>query len=340
MVNHEHRLAAAYIRVGMIGLGRFSQFHLKCLRQLPNVKLVAAADLSETRRLETAQEWGCTCYASWQEMIDSEKLDAVIVLTPEMHHVEPTLAALQAGCHVFVEKPIALTEQDAERMIETAKQNNRLLMVGHVLRFDPRMLAARQAVQQGEVGKVRSIYSRRNNPSRYFSLYERTNLMYILGIHDIDLQRWMTGAEVVEVFARSSSSTGNGPDLIWAMLTFSDGTIGVIENNWLISKQAPAEMDVRMEIVGEEGIIHFQDPDQSLVFWSGNGVTHRASYIWNEAHDSYAGYILEEMKHFYQCVRDNTPSPILLLEDAKEAVRVAEAIILSSQTGQPVRLAP
>ena len=340
MVIHEHQQAAAHIRVGMIGLGRFSQFHLKCLKQLSNVKLVAAADLNESRRLETAEEWGCACYASWQEMIDTENLDVVIVLTPEMHHTDPVLAALQAGCHVFVEKPMALTEQDAERMIETAKRNKRLLMVGHVLRFDPRMLAARQAVQQGEFGRIRSIYSRRNNPSRYFSLYERTNLMYILGIHDIDLQRWLTGAEVVEVFARSSSGAGNGPDLIWAMLTFSDGTIGVIENNWLIPEQAPAEMDVRMEIVGEEGSIHFQDPDQSLVFWSDHGVVHKASYIWNEAYDSYAGYIFEEMKHFYQCVRDSTPSPILLPEDAKEAVRVAEAIILSSQTGQPVRLAP
>ena len=326
------------IRVGMIGLGRFSRYHLKCLKQQQGVVLAAVADPNRERTEEVAAEWGCRGYEDWRRMLEDEALDAVVVLTPEDMHTEPVLKALASGCHVFVEKPLALTEADARRMVRTAEERGKLLMVGHVGRFDPRIAHIRREVEAGSLGKLRSVYCRRNNPKKYFHIYRRSSPIYVLGIHDIDLMHWVTGSRVVEVFARASASADGAPDLVWSMLTFADGTIGIIENHWLMPDSAPAEMDIRMEVVGEAGTIHLQDPVPTLESWTGAALSYPASYSWNELHDRYTGHLLEEMTHFYACVRANKPSTILRPHDALEAVKVAEAIVRSCETGLPVKL--
>ncbi|MFD0961082.1 Gfo/Idh/MocA family protein [Paenibacillus chungangensis] len=330
--------ARQVIRLGIIGLGRFSRYHLICLSQQIDVKLIAVADLNKDQVNEVVEQWNCKGYLDWNAMLDNESMDAVIVLTPEMYHVEPVLKALSKGCHVFVEKPLALEHEEAAKLVQTAEQANRLLMVGHVGRFDTRLLKMKRAITEGRLGPLRSIYARRNNPKKYFSIYRRSNPIYILGIHDIDLMHWMTGSRVVEVFARSSSSSDSEHDLIWSMLKYANGTIGVIENNWLMPDNTPAEMDIRMEIVGDSGTIHFQEPDRSLEFWVDDAITAPASYSWNEVYGQYYGDLHNEMNHFYACIRQNKPSSILNPYDALEAVKVAEAIVQSSKTGLPIQL--
>ncbi|MBP1988558.1 Gfo/Idh/MocA family protein [Paenibacillus eucommiae] len=326
------------IKIGIIGLGRFSRLHFQCLKQIPGVKIAAVVDLDPQRASETAAEWNCKGYTDWSEMLAEQQLDAVTVLTPEAYHVEPVIAALQAGCHVFVEKPLALDEASAQEMIRVSETTGKVLTVGHVCRFDSRLISIKEAIQEGRLGKLRSIYARRNNPKKYFPIYRRTDPIYILGIHDIDLLHWFTGSQVEEVYARRSGPGNNEYDLIWSMLKFADGTIAVIENNWLMPDRTPAEQDVRMEIVGETGTAHFQDPDQTLTFWDNAAVTTPASYAWSETYGNISGALLEELKHFYACVRENKTSAILRPEDALSAVRVAKAILQSCDSGLPVKL--
>lgn len=326
------------LQVGIIGLGRFSRFHLLALRQQPGVRLTAVADVNEERVREVTAEWGCAGYADWSRMLEEERLDAVVVLTPEHHHAEPVMKALERGAHVFVEKPLAVGSEAAENLVKAAEQAGKQLMVGHVCRFDARLIQIRKAVEEGRIGKLRSFYSRRNNPKKYFHIYARTNPIYILGIHDIDLMQWIVDAPVEEVYAKQSFSASGQTDLVWSMLTFADGTIGVIENNWLIPDHAPAEIETVMEIVGDAGIIHHRDPDQSLQFWTDGAVATPASYSWNDTYGRPSGYLLEEMTHFYTCVQKNAPSSILKPRDALAAVRVAEAVIQSCETGIAVRI--
>lgn len=326
------------IKLGMIGLGRFSRLHLQCIKQIPGLALTAVADIDAARAAQVAAEWNCKDYADWRRMLAETKLDAVIVLTPETHHMEPVVAALEAGCDVFVEKPLAVDSASARHMVEAAERAGKLLTVGHVCRFDARYTEIRRAIEDGKLGKLRSLYARRNNPQSFFPIYRRANPIFILGIHDIDLLRWFAASPVKEVYAKSSGRSAAEHDLVWSMLTFGDGTIGVIENHWLLPDGSPAQQDVRMEITGDAGIIHFQDPDQTLVLWDDRGTAAPFSPHWSEVHGRYSGALFEELLHFFACVRSGTPSDVLRPEDAYAAVRVAEAIVESCATGRPVQV--
>jgi len=326
------------IKVGLIGIGRFSNFHLQSIRQLPGVTVTAVADLNPERVESVKGEWGCAGYTDWRRMLEEQELDAVTVLTPEHAHEEPVLAALDAGCHVFVEKPLSIDSAACERMIAAAGKADKLLMVGHVCRFGIRHLEMKRAVDSGALGKLRSIYGRRNNGSKYFPIYKRVDPVYILGIHDIDLMHWLSGSTVTEVFARSTGPADGGVDLQWAMLTFANGVIGVVESSWLVPGGAPAEVDVRMEVVGERGTIHFQEPDDGLSVWGDRMSENTPLHDWQPKYGRVSGALVEELHHFYDCVRNNRKSDILLPEDALAAVRVAEAIVQSCKTGLPVKL--
>lgn len=325
------------IKAGIIGLGRFARYHLECLSQMRDVQLVAVADSQRERMEQVAQDWGCSGYTSGEEMVAAHKLDAVLVLTPEARHVAPVLAAIENGNHVFVEKPLTLDSASAQQLIDRAIKSNRLLMVGHVTRFEPRFIKLRKAIREGKLGALRSMYCRRNNPKKYFPIYKRSHPAFILGIHDIDLMLWLSGSRVTEVFAKCTT-TGGAPDLVWSMLTFDNGSIGVIENQWLMPDHTPSDQDICMELVGEKGTIHVNDPDLTMVLWNDEGVDAPFRSGWHDIYGKLNGPLFYELQHFFDCVRKNAKSEILIPEDALKAVRVAESIVQSCETGLPVSL--
>jgi predicted dehydrogenase len=102
--------------------------------------------------------------------------------------------------------------------------------------------------------------------------------------------------------------------------------------------RTPAEQDVRLEIVGETGMIHVRDPDDTVTVWDGGGTSAPASYQWGIVHGRITGALLEELRHFYECVRSGSPSDVLRPRDALAAVRTAEAVVRSCETGTIVRL--
>ncbi|MFS0821544.1 Gfo/Idh/MocA family protein [Bacillus sp. 1P02SD] len=324
------------VRVGLIGLGRFSQLHIQCLLNISNIKLAAVADVRKEIVDKAKSELGCHGYTDWKEMLEREELDVVHVLTPEGLHTEPVIFSLRAGCHVFVEKPLATNSNDAKEMMKVAQDYGKQLMVGHVCRFDSRYSLIKEELETGRIGKIRSLYARRNNPKKYFSIYRRSNPVFILGIHDIDLMRWYTDSHVTEVYAQSTPSTTGDVDLIWAMLTFDNGSVGMIENNWLVPDRAPSFMDVRMEIVGEDGTVHIQDPDQTITFWDNEGLSTPPIFSWSNVHGVPVGALFEELKHFYQCIFTDRHSHILNPEDALSAVMIAEAIVQSIKEKKPI----
>lgn len=322
-----------------MGMGRFAQAHLPCLRQIPDVVLAAVCDIVADNAFRAAEEWSCNGYTDWRIMLEREKLDCVMVLTPEAERVDPVVGALEAGCDVFLEKPLATDTSSAVQMIEKMREVGRLLMVGHILRFDPRYIHIRECVEQNRFGTLRSLYARRSNGNRYFPLYSRSHPIFILGIHDIDLMHWFTDSDVEEVCSYSSGAGDGQSDLVWAMLKFRNGSIGVLENHWLIPDQAPSFMDVLMEVVGDSCTAHVQDPDHTLRFWDQHGVSVPSVFSGSTVYGSPVGPLMEELRHFFSCVRERKPSSILRPADALAAVRVAEAVVRSAAGGGSVSLA-
>lgn len=327
------------IRVGMIGLGRFAAAHARIWSQLVDVEVVALCDPNPQAFEPLRQLFpDAACFADWGEMLREAKLDAVDVLTPEHLHAEPVMAALTAGLDVFVEKPLAASPDEAERLARTAEALGRVLMVGHVLRFDARYAEAKARVARGELGNVRSIYAKRNNARQYFGLYNRISPVFILGIHDIDLMRWLLDDEVEEVRAVRGRSGHETEDLIWAMLRFRRGSIGILENNWLLPGGSPSFMDVRMEITGEQGMIVVRDPEGGISVTSERGMEQPSLLSGFETHGKVWGPLADELAHFAACVRAGSPSGLLRPYDAWQAVRVAEAVRESARCGAAVQL--
>ncbi|WNQ13263.1 Gfo/Idh/MocA family oxidoreductase [Paenibacillus aurantius] len=332
------------ISIGLIGLGRFAALHGRIWRQLPHVRVAAICD-RDPQRFEAFKEWfpEANSYTDWQEMLSREKLDAVDVLTPEHLHAEPVLASLQAGAHVFVEKPLAHTPEEAMRLVHAAASYDRHLMVGHVLRFDARYAAVKSELEEGRYGPIRSIYAKRNNGKRFFPIYNRIHPVFILGIHDIDLMHWYMEDRVREVMAigtNGTEDTGAPTDLSWAMLTFRHGGIGILENHWLLPDGAPSFADIRMEIAASHGSLVIQEPDYGVLRTDNAKTEGLSLHNGFDLHGQTRGPLAAELEHFIECVKTGTPSNLLRPLDALHAVQVAWAIQESAKLGKSVRLEP
>ncbi|MFD0713542.1 Gfo/Idh/MocA family protein [Paenibacillus sp. GCM10027626] len=324
------------IRIGIVGLGRFAQLHIACLQQMPGVQIVAVCDIDRERVETCKRELSCSGYTNVEAMLKGEQLDALDVLTPEQHHYAAVMAGLQAGCHVFVEKPLDSGLEQAEQMVQAAAACGRLLMVGHVTRFDPRHMEMKRAIERGEIGKIRSIYARRSDRREYFGLYKRSPVVMILGVHDIDQILWVMNELPVEVYARSSSSA-EGEDMVCAMLIFRDGAVAMIDCNWLTPAGWPAAQDQFTQIMGDAGALRMQTPD-SVSICTETRHDHPFLYAVRNVYDRMEGPLVSELSHFIDCVRTGEPSAILRPEDALNVIRVAAAIIRSCDEGRPIRM--
>lgn len=325
----------AEIRLGIVGLGRFAKLHIECLQQIPSVNIVAICDIRSEQVEAMAQELKCNGYTDIQEMLRCEALDALDVLTPESYHYEAVMTGLEAGCHVFVEKPLECDLTLAEQMIRFATEQGKLLMVGHVTRFDPRYINMKQSIERGDIGRIRSIYARRSDKREYFGLYKRTPVVFILGVHDIDQILWYKNELPVEVYAKRSSSA-EGEDMVCAMLTFQDGSVAMMDSNWLAPKCWPAPQDQFTQIMGDKGLLRMQNPDQAFSVCSDELYDFPYMYANRNINGKLEGALLSELSHFADCILTSKPSTILRPEDALNVIRVATAINRSSEQGVPV----
>lgn len=330
------------IRLGMIGLGSFAELHARILSRLSNVEVVAACDPNPERHARF-REWfpNARFYVEWSDLLADAKLDAVDVLTPEHLHAEPVKAALRQGLHVFVEKPLAHHPDTAAELVREAEIYGRILMTGHLLRFDPRHAAVKERLAKGDPGLIRSIYAKRNNWKFAFSTYNRVEPVFILGIHDIDLMHWYMEDDVRQVYAaRSTPEDSEAADMNWAVLHFNKGGIGIIECNWLLPNSGPSPQDVRMEITADKGSMQIIDPEHGVTYIGESGWGVPALLNLHETHGRLGGPLVDELEHFIDCVSVGNPSDILKPIDAYRAVRVAWAVLQSAKTGQPVDLPP
>ena len=189
------------LRVGIVGLGRLGQRHAHALAfNTPNCQLVAACSPVEAERDYAATQLGIQAiYSDFYALLKDPNVDAVVLVTPTSLHADQTIAALQAGKHVFVEKPLALNVPDCEKVLAVAEKHPaQVAMVGFVRRFDPSYRSAFQSVEAGDIGRpflVRSQTCDKNDPDGFFVKFAPTSggIFMDCSVHDIDLARWLLG---------------------------------------------------------------------------------------------------------------------------------------------------
>lgn len=327
------------VKYGVIGLGWFGEKHCEALSGIPNVELYALCTRTESRLDEVATRFGVKKrFTDYHQMLADPELDAVSVVTMWDQHAAPTLAALQAGKHVFLEKPMASTVEDCNAIVSAARVTDRFFMVGHICRFNPRYAAAKEAIAAGQIGQIVSIYARRNIPAWVgASVLPKIGPIIGDGVHDTDLMLWYTGAKIVSAYAQTVDVRGLGnPDLGWTMYRFDSGATGVLEDVWFLPDKTAFQIDERMEIIGTEGSIHIHEVHPNLSICDKDGWHCPDTTYWPELHGLRAGALRDELAYFATSVQQGRPPAIITPEESREAVRACLAAEESARTGQVV----
>jgi predicted dehydrogenase len=203
-----------------------------------------------------------------EDLLDDPRIEAVVLATPAVRHAEFAMAALAAGRHVFVEKPLATSIEDCELLVKLADRHERTLMVGHTFLYSAPVRRLRKYIDDGELGAVQYLYSQRLSLGR---IRRDCNALWNFGPHDISIMMYLLDDRPVEVSARSYSFIGQGvDDVCFASLTFGSGIVGNFQCSWIDPRK------VRLvTVVGDRKMAVYDDvsPDQKLQL-ADAGVAH------------------------------------------------------------------
>jgi UDP-N-acetylglucosamine 3-dehydrogenase len=328
------------VKWGIIGLGWFGEWHAAALAGLGNVELHAFCTRTESRLKDLGGQFDVKhLYTDYDEMLADPELEAVSITTMWDQHAAPALAAIKAGKHVFLEKPMASTVADCRAIVGAARDSDRYFMVGHIVRFQPRYAAAKREIEAGNIGDVISMYARRNVPvSVGTSVLPKIGPIIGDGIHDTDIMLWYTGARIESAYAQSLNVHGHKyPDVGWTMYRFDSGAIGVCENIWCMPDNRGFFPDERMEVMGTEGAIYIQENYPSLSVVVKDGSYMPDSTYWPEIRPGIRGGALaDELRYFATCILEGKPPTVITPEESSAATQACLAAEASAASDQIV----
>jgi len=329
------------IKYGVIGLGWFGEKHCEALVGIPNVELHSLCTRNPERLKEVGNAFGVQhLYTDFNRMLQDPELDAVSVVTMWDQHVAPAVAALDAGKHVFLEKPMASTVTDCDKIIAASKRARGSFMAGHICRFNPRYAAAKQEIEAGRIGKIVSMYARRNLPKVVGAqVLPKIGPIIGDGVHDTDLMLWYSGAKIISAYAQTINIRGyKNPDLGWTTFRFDTGAIGVLEDNWCMPDTTAFQIDERMEIVGTEGSIHIHETHPNYSICDKTGWHSPDTTYWPLIHGIRGGALREELAYFANCVAQDRKPSVITPEESREAVRACLAAEASAASGKLIEI--
>jgi predicted dehydrogenase len=327
------------LRWGVIGLGWFGEVHADALSAMPGIELSALC----TRRRERLDELGrryavARRYTDYRQLLADPDVDVLSIVTHVDDHRQIALDALESGKHVLLEKPMAATVAECDDLVAAARRSAGRFMVGHICRFDPRVALAKQAIQEGRIGKIISMHARRNL-SKVIGRQVLDKISALLGdgIHDADLMLWFSQSQPLSVYCQEVHPGSNKfADAAWAMMRFDNGAIGVVESVWHLPETTPYQIDARMEILGTEGAIYVNCGEAGLEIHDAQGVKMPDTMYWPQPLGQRFGVLQAELAYFAQCVRECRPPERITPEESRTAVALMAAAAESSRSGKVV----
>src|SRR5437763_10109155 len=215
------------LRVGVVGAGVMGSNHARVFAGLPDISLVGVVDPLPAHRTRAMELVNCRTFAGLDELI-AEGVDAITVAAPTHLHHEIALACIARDIHVLVEKPIASTVEEGEEIVAAARRAGVTLMVGHVERFNPAVAAIKQAISGEDILSI-AITRVGPFPPRMSSV----GVVIDLAVHDIDLIRWFTDSDIVEVQPQLSSAVAEREDIALLQFRTASGVLAHINTSWL-----------------------------------------------------------------------------------------------------------
>jgi len=330
------------IKAAVIGVGAMGQHHARIYAQLSETELVAVTDADAAAAERIAQLHHTEAFTDHHQMLKQRTPDVVTVAVPTEFHHQVALDALDAGCHVLIEKPIAATEEQALDLIGRADELERKLMVGHIVRFDPAVQALKEHLDRGDLGRIFQVRCRRLGP--FPSRIRDVGVVIDLATHDLDMIRFLTGQEAVRVYAETEQEIHSSyEDILVGTVRLQDGTIGLLDINWL----TPSKIR-ELTVTGERGMFLVDHLTQDLYFYENaeaNGERWSAiSLLRGVSEGRMIRYPVQkyeplkaELEAFARAVIDDTAVPING-QDGLAALRLAQALVRSGHTGRAIAI--
>lgn len=318
------------IGVCLIGAGRAGMIHARnFIANVPYAKITAVADPFTETREAAMRELGVTAgYEDYREALKDPQVDAVIIATPTKYHRDACVAAAEAGKDVLCEKPMAMTVEECDEMIQACKSHGVKLQVAFMRRFDASFRAAKARIDAGEIGDVVLVRSNTRGPNKpkpwMYDISKSNGPLAEVCSHDIDTLRWFTGSEYKRIYAvggnyRCPDAVADFPDFydnVMMSCEFTNGMQGQIDG----AQYVKYGYDARVEILGTDGLITLGSTYADSVVVFKPNKTAEATHVtgWQSL---FSQAYLEEDRHFIDCIlNDRTPS--VTGHDGKMAVKV------------------
>ena len=330
------------VRIGVIGVGNIARnYHLPPVHALPNAELVAVADLDESLRLRAQKQFGFRdVYTDYRRILDRDDIHAIMLLTRVNTRTEIIPAALEAGKHVFTQKPFALTNEDAEFLAQVAKRTGNRLVCSFMHRYFSHTQGARQILKEGKIGRLEMVRHRNCIGSHYDNAVRLWGGVLDIGTHGIDVIRYLTEQDVVKVQAMMDpyltnanlpiDPTINRPNETVAIMNFemSGGTLVTFEMHWTQRGRAGGYY---AEHYGDGGSMFIKHPiaPATLVYTQG----HKGDWIQPDLKQHPKGHL--HHKIFIDDILNNTCESATP-EDAVATVKIINAAYEAAQTGKTI----
>lgn len=322
------------LRVGVVGVGAMGRLHAEHLAaRVPSACLAAIADVDLTTAREIGERLGVTAYQSLGEMLAETQSDAVLIATPRRYHVPMIIESAAAGKHIFCEKPVASTLEQADEALAAVKASGVVLQIGFHRHFDPGFAAARNAVAGGGVGQVQVMHLTARDPVWDGTKSGRPaeDLVLETTIHDLDMARYVGGSDVESVHALAIPAGEQGMvEGVLLTLRLANGVLATVDNHL----RSPYGYDQRIEVFGTGGIVLVENvPANTTRVTDRTGV--RGALPLHFFAERYETAYIAELASFVETVSAGG-TPQVTGEDGREAVAVAMAALQSLREGRPV----
>lgn len=331
------------LKLAISGAGKAGTLLARALRQHPRAEVVRICSGSVASAETLAEELGVADFGNeYAHVAADPRVDAVVVASPNRFHCEQTVSALHAGKHVYCEKPMCNTRDEAREMLGAAAACGKVLMVGFTERFNQPFIEAKARIDRGEIGRPVMILARRCHPKfivrgrDWLNDRETGGVVNYAGTHNLDLVCWLMGSEPIRLYAESGRlvlpAEQQFTDSAVMTLKFSNGSIAALYESFGYPDPYPQGCDRSIEVLGTAGCIKLDMMRQPLNVFSSGGYEVADALTWPWTSGEVEGAVRSIVSHFVAAVLDGMP----VLTDGEagmRALRLAEAANLAAATG-------
>lgn len=310
------------MNIAVIGAGGWGKNHVRVLNDLGVLTAICDSDENKTNYL--SKKYKSNSYSSLDQLLEEERsLDACLVCTPTKTHFSVTEQIIKHKINVFVEKPLSFSSIECDNLTKLAKQNNVILTCGYIERFNPAVQDLRQIVDDNTYGDLLMMEFHREN--RMPLHIKDVGIIYDTSVHDIDTALFIFNSKPDVVFARSGKKFHNSEDFATIMLGFPNQRVAIIASNWITPKKVR-----RFTAVCSEGTV------------TGDFLTQEIKiddeYKTIIPRRNFKEPLTLELENFVKAISGNVTKFLVTPEDATAVTKIAEAALVSSNTGTPVYL--